>query len=74
MNDHICLLFHLFLYLVPSRQIAKLLSNRRNLGLPHPLTRRRVRFPPLWFGWGGEVLAGEGVGANSDEGTDTVVL
>jgi hypothetical protein len=49
------------------------------LGLPHPLTRRRVLSelspPPLWWGGGAHSHAGEGVGGpNSNEGTDTMVL
>jgi hypothetical protein len=48
------------------------------MGLPHPLTRRRVSTPPpLWFrGW--DTLAcgrgGGGGGGNYNEGTDTVAL
>ncbi len=39
-----------------------------------PLTHKRV-LPPLWFPGGTHWLAGEGVGgANSDEGTDNLVL
>jgi hypothetical protein len=59
-----------------SRQSAKLFSSRRNLGLPQPLTRRRVCPPPtLVPGGGAHSLAREGVG-NSQfrRGTYTVVL
>ncbi len=59
-----------------SRQSARLFLQSSELGLPQPLTRRRV-CPPLLVGGGGggNSLAGEGVvGPNSVEGTDTVVL
>ncbi len=39
------------------------------IGSPRPLTRKRV-LRPLWFRVGGHSLGG----ANSDEGTDTLVL
>ncbi len=38
--------------IVQSRQSAKLFLQSSELGLPHPLTRRRV-CPPLWTGGGG---------------------
>jgi hypothetical protein len=45
------------------------------MGLPHPLSRRRVCTPTLWSGGRAHSLAGEGLGGpNSDEGTYTVVL
>ncbi len=59
-----------------SRQSAWLFLQSSELGLPHPLTRRRVCLIPLWFGGGGDThsLGGERVGdPNSDEGTDTVL-
>jgi hypothetical protein len=43
-----------------SRQSAKLFSSRRDLGLPQPLTRRRVCLP--FQGGGTHSLAREGVG------------
>jgi hypothetical protein len=63
-----------------SGQSAKPFLQSSELGLPHPLTRRRVcTLPPSYFGsWGGghtrlrERVGGGGL--NSDEGTDTVVL
>jgi hypothetical protein len=61
-----------------SRQNAKLFLQSSELGLPQPLTRRRVcPTPPLVPGGGAHSLAREGVGEsspNSDEGTYTVVL
>jgi hypothetical protein len=48
-----------------SRQSAKLLLQSFELGLPHPLTRRRVS-PPF-------AIEGAG-GPNSNEGIYTVVL
>ncbi len=59
-----------------SRQSAKLFLQSSELGLPQPLTRRRVCPPPAWF-------RGEGYtrwrergweSPNSNEGTYTVVL
>jgi hypothetical protein len=45
-----------------SRQSAKLfLQSSSELGLPPPLTRRRMCTPPLWFR-GAQSLGGEGVG------------
>jgi hypothetical protein len=62
-----------------SRQSAKLFLQSSDLGLPHPLARRRVCAPPLWFRWGGGAhsLAGEWRGwesPNSNGGTYTVVF
>jgi len=52
---------------------AKPFLQSLELGLLHPVTRRRVCPPPFRSGRGGE--AGEGVGGpNSDAGTYTVVL
>ncbi len=45
-----------------SRQSAKLILQSSELGLPHPLTRRRVCPPPLVPGGGAHSLAREGVG------------
>jgi hypothetical protein len=57
------------------RQSARLFLQSSELRLPHPLTRRRVCSPLLWFRGGYTLTAGEGVGGpNSDEGIDTVVL
>jgi hypothetical protein len=57
------------------RQSARLFLQSSELRHPHPLTRRRVCSPLLWFRRGYTLTAGEGVGGpNSDEGTDTVVL
>ncbi len=54
-----------------SRQSTKLFLKLSELGLPQPLTRRRVCPPPRFWGeghtWGWE-------NPNSDEGTYTVVL
>jgi hypothetical protein len=55
-----------------SRQSAELFLQSSELGLPHPLTRRRVCSPLFWcappfgFGSGGGAhsLPGEGVGAS----------
>jgi hypothetical protein len=46
------------------RQSARLFLQSSELGLPHPLTSRRVHAPPpLWFRAGGtHSLAGEGMG------------
>jgi hypothetical protein len=59
-------------------QSAKLYLQSSELGLPHPLSRRRVH-PPLWFfGSVGEDTHACGRGGwgspKSDEGTCTVVL
>ncbi len=59
-----------WLYLSPSQsydlyrgsQSTKIFLQTSELGLPHPLTRRRVCPPPLRLGGGGLSLAGEGVG------------
>jgi hypothetical protein len=58
------------------RQSARLFLQSSELRLPHPLNRRRVCSPLLWFRGGYTLTAGEGVGGglNSDEGTDTMVL
>jgi hypothetical protein len=60
-----------------SRQSAELFLQSSELGLPHPLSRRRVCPPPtLWSGGGGHTrLRERGWGSpNSDKGTYTVVL
>ncbi len=57
-----------------SRQSAKLFLQSLELGLPQPLTSRRVCPPPFGSGGGAHSLAGELGGPNSDEGTYTVVL
>ncbi len=57
------------------RRSARLFIQSSELRLPHPLTRRRVCSPLLWFRGGYTLTAGEGVGGpNSDEGTDTMIL
>jgi hypothetical protein len=43
-----------------SRQSAKLLLQSSELGLPHPLTRRRVCTPPPFWFRGAHLLTGEG--------------
>jgi hypothetical protein len=54
---------------------ARLFLQSSESRLPHPLTRRPVCSPLLWFRGGYTLTAGEGVGGpNSDEGTDTMVL
>ncbi len=72
MNDHVCSLFHLFLYLwfkVQSRQSAKLFSSRRNWDSPTPsLPGECVPPPPLVGGGDSHSLAGEGVGAQIRQG------
>ncbi len=46
-----------------SRQSAKLfLQSSSALGLPHPLSRRRVCSPTLWSGGEGTLAGGRGVG------------
>ncbi len=58
-----------------SRQIAKLFLQLSELGLSHPLSRRRVSPPPRF--WGEDTLAcvrGVWGSPNSNEGTYTVVL
>jgi hypothetical protein len=58
-----------------SRQSAKLFLQSSELGLPQPLTRRRVCPPPSVPGVGPHSLAREGwESPSSDEGTYTVVL
>ncbi len=48
-----------------SRQSARLFFQSSELELPHPLTRRRVCSPLLWFGGEGSQLArGRGVGGS----------
>ncbi len=66
---------------IASRQSAKLSLQSSELGLPYPLTRRRVCvYPPPPFGSGGEDTLSFGRGAggrggpNSNEGTDTGTL
>jgi hypothetical protein len=57
-----------------SRQSAKLFLLSSELGLPHPLIRRRV-FPPPGSVGRGTVAGDRGFGfPNSDEGTYSVVL
>jgi hypothetical protein len=57
-----------------SRQSAKPFLQSSELGLPQPLTRRRL-FPPPVLGGGAQWLAREGLGESQfDEGTYTVVL
>jgi hypothetical protein len=46
----------------PSRQSARLFFQSRELGLPHPLTRKRFCPPPLVLGGGGHCLARDGGG------------
>jgi hypothetical protein len=64
------------MYNAQSRQSAKLFLLSSDLGLPQPLTRRRVCYPPPPAVLGGGAHSLErGVGSpNSDEGTYTVVL
>ncbi len=59
-----------------SRQSTKLSLQSSELGLPHPLARRRVCIPPpLWFGVKHtRLLERVWVGPHSSEGTDTVIL
>jgi hypothetical protein len=45
-----------------------------DLGLAHPLNRRRVRPPNLWSGGKGTLACGRGVGGVPIQGTFTVVL
>ncbi len=47
-----------------NRQSARLLHQSSELRLPHPLTRRRVCSPLLWFRGGYTLTAGEGVGGS----------
>jgi hypothetical protein len=58
-----------------SRQRARLFLQSSGMGLPHPLSPRRV-CPPFGSegGGGANSLAREGGGSLSREGTDTVVL
>jgi hypothetical protein len=48
-----------------SRQSAKLFFQLSELGLPHPLSRRRVCHPSFGSGGGAQSLAREGVGIDS---------
>jgi hypothetical protein len=52
-------LHHTTLFKPQSRQSAKLFLQSSQLGLPQPLTRRRVCPPPLVPGGGAHALAGE---------------
>ncbi len=59
-----------------SRQSAKLYLKSSELGLPNPLSRRRMCPPTLWSRGGGHTRLRERVwgSLNSDEGTYTIVL
>jgi len=59
-----------------SPQSARLSLQSSELALPAPSAASKCCPPPHWFRGGGtHSLAGEGAGrANSDEGTDTLVL
>jgi hypothetical protein len=72
MVDHILILstVHCVQHRVESvDRVPGFLSSRPNW-IPRPLTRKRVLLP-LWFQGGDTLRAG---GANSDEGTDILVL
>ncbi len=57
------------------RQGAKLFLQSSDLGLPHPLSRRRVAPPPtLWSGEGTHSLAGEGLGESQFRREDICTL
>jgi hypothetical protein len=58
-----------------SRQSANLFLQSSELGLPQPLTRRRMCPPPRFWGEGHTCWRERGwESPNSDEGTYTVVL
>ncbi len=58
-----------------SRQCARLSLQSSELASPCPLTRKLVVASPLWFQGGDTLACGDWAeGANSDEGTETLVL
>ncbi len=59
----------------PQNKKCQAFSPFVGIGSPRPLTQQRVLPPPFGFKLGTHSLAGEGAGgANSDEGTDTLVF
>jgi hypothetical protein len=67
----------MILYIHREDRVHMLFLQSSELGLPHPLTRRRECVPPSFDcgGWGTHSLAGEGVeGPNSGEGKTLCIL